>query len=818
MITMLPRGAFSALIGLVFAALCALPVHGQSAAGSPGTAAATSTLRIKAKQLGLGGRARAGEWFGLQVSVSGTTSPRDVLVRMGIPDSDGDTAEFQSQVTLTPGTEQNVWLYGRLPANPPATLTVSVFDLEATAAGARKLVGLAGSTEIPLNPGTSTLSPWMGAIGMVGRATMGLELYTVRQNTYECLPTGHEGTDLISGLQTSDLPDRWMGYGTVSTLVWGTSDATARPGNLSGPQAAALKDWIGRGGHLVVVLPTIATDWFGPTNPLAPLLPAVSVDRTEKADLGPIAALIGGKARDESIKSTPRTASVNFFKHDAVSPSEACLILTDHEGRGIVARRLLGAGMVTLIGLDLASPAVLATGGVQTDVFWNRVLGRRGELKSGEELARLKNERKGFFDQRQVVTMDSFVSQQINKTGAAAIGVVLALVVFGAYWAIAGPLGFFLLKRGGRTHLAWLGYLSVAAVFTGVAWGGATLIKPQKVEVTHLTVLDAVHGQGVQRARMWASLLLPEYGSTAVSIAEDPDRRNLVTAVTPWEPVGTSTSGGFPDARGYAIDSRLPDRADFPSRSTIKPVRVDWAGSVNWKLPIPLGESPSPGVPPRLKVVERKAIDTGATIPGIEGRLKNELRSDLSDVLIIVNRTQQAASASASARLLFRGEAFIVKNWKQGEELDFAEVTKPPKQSGGLRSTEAYFDQISPVASRLGLEGSIREDEVPDRIAAMSFFSCLQPPSWQTMETDPLYRRDNFHGMDLSGYLTQPCVIIIGHMGSRSTKQDSPVPLLIDGKSAPSFGRTVFRWVYPLQESPPRVEAPASEPGAPPQP
>jgi hypothetical protein len=69
------------------------------------------------------------------------------------------------------------------------------------------------------------------------------------------------------------------------------------------------------------------------------------------------------------------------------------------------------------------------------------------------------------------------------------------------------------------------------------------------------------------------------------------------------------------------------------------------------------------------------------------------------------------------------------------------------------------------------------------------------------------------HGLDLSRWLTQPCVIVIGHL----VQEDAgacPVPLTVDGTEIGSRGRTVVRWVYPLPPAPPRFAEPDSEPGA----
>jgi len=816
---------------------------------SPSVVKAALPIRLTVRQAGTGGRIRSGDWFGAQVMLAGATTARELIVQLNIRDADGDTTAYQSRITLTPGAEQSLWLYGRVPITPPASISVLAYDLAENTpdSGAAQTLGkLAGRTEISLQ---TVLAPWIGLTAVLGRSTMGLELYSLRQAVHESLPTGHESTELVPGLQTSDLPDRWFGMASYRTLVWATSDPTVRPSNLSPTQTAALREWITRGGHLVIILPSIATDWFGPSNPIGSLMPQLSVERIERHNLAGIVPLLSGpaalnfapaKAAGEEatpkadadplvplapaapqVSSASRFASVNFLTPDSSVPAgQSTSILADETGRSIAVRRIIGTGMVTVVGLDLSSPGVAAAVSLTPDLFWHRILGRRGELRSGDEISKLASERRGFFDQRMGVLIDGFIPGLINKTGAAALGILLSVVVFALYWLLAGPVGFTILARSGKKHLSWLLFFAMTAAFTVLAWGGASLLKPRRIDAAHFTVIDAIHGQPVMRARLWASALLTRYGNTRISLAEDVEQSQLISTLCPWEPTGSSTSVGFPDTRSYPVDGRSPTTINFPSRSTVKPIRVDWAGTLPWRLPVPLGEPEGPGIAPKLKLVEF-ALGRGGTSSGfgVSGQLKNELPHDLKDVYVIVSRTQQPAGVPRSARLMFRGEAFVVPEWKRGEVLDMAVVTAPPKDSregGASRSNatslEALFSTISPPLPSLGAEIGLRDSEIPARVVALSFFDLLQPPAWQDITTDPVYRRINWHGLDLSGFLTQPCIIIIGTMGSREAPVESPVPLRVEGDVLPTIGRTVFRWVYPLPASPPRMEVPDAPP------
>ncbi|MBC7834429.1 MAG: hypothetical protein H7Y88_04920 [Phycisphaerales bacterium] len=56
------------------------------------------------------------------------------------------------------------------------------------------------------------------------------------------------------------------------------------------------------------------------------------------------------------------------------------------------------------------------------------------------------------------------------------------------------------------------------------------------------------------------------------------------------------------------------------------------------------------------------------------------------------------------------------------------------------------------------------------------------------------------HALDLSRWLTQPCIIIIGQMPGGAP---SPTPIYVDDQAISTKGHTVVRWIYPLPADPP---------------
>ena len=215
----------------------------------------------------------------------------------------------------------------------------------------------------------------------------------------------------------------------------------------------------------------------------------------------------------------------------------------------------------------------------------------------------------------------------INKTGSAGVGVLLGLIVFAVYFLIAGPIGFGLLSKWGARQHAWLVFMGVAAVFTMIAWGGASIIRPRTTDLTHISIVDGVHGQNVVRAHSWFSILLPEYGAATVAVG-DPDAPalgadDLRHTIWPWQAPSPGARTPFPDQRSYTIDARRPESIRVPTRSTVKEFESRWLGPPPWRLPRP---------------VERDLfIDANGAI---NGSIVHELPAALENVTIVLNLRQ----------------------------------------------------------------------------------------------------------------------------------------------------------------------------------
>ncbi len=791
----------------------------------PVAAQGPAEVALSVDRWGPGGAIRRGELTALRLAITDLgTRQRELLVRIESRDSDGDSPFYQAVLAGNPGVEQRVWMYARIPAwargGDPMTFVVheaiedpgAPVEDDPTGRGVRPGRVVA---RVPIAMPGRIADSYESFMGVVGRqASPSLALYGMTASGgaigEEWAPLGHERITQVT-LAPGELPDRWFGFQSFGWLVW----LDGSPADMSPDATVALKEWVSRGGHLVVVLPTAGQSWVTRDGSgLSDLLPRVRITRREGVSLEGYRPLL----TDSATLQLPTSTVVHDFEPvgDA-APGEAIRVLSGPTGDCVVARRLVGAGAVTIIGIDVNHIALRSAGLPQPERFWHRVLGQRGLRPNSTELKRLTDVAGAGIRQRSSVWVDEDTPDLIARRGRATAGVLLGFMIFVTYWLVAGPAGFALMKKFGVHRHAWLGFFGVGVVFTGIAWGGATLLRPREISATHLTLLDHVYGQPVQRARTWMSVLLPEYGRSMVSVNDAAGSRAGVQSrniLLPWE--GRSSEGGFtftfPDSSSYVIESRQPSQMAVPARATIKQFRADWSGGPKWGMPRPLaaeGEAPESA---RLRV-------SRLTGPGVVGRdivvgsLVHDLPVELENVVVlfVTGQRQLITAGGTTGGTFWISDAFayrLTAPWAPGQPLDMERITSEGETRTVLAS-EFIKDLLKNQVSASGYR--LTPEAIWDRLVAQALFPMLEPPEFTSGlvsgQTQELARRGETHGWDLGLWFTQPCVIVLGQMGASTKDAPTPVPLSVDGRAIEPRGRTVVRWVYPLPDRPPTYRA-----------
>ncbi len=787
-----------AALGTLVAVWAALPAQAQTDAGGVG-----GDLELRVARFGPGGVCRQGEWVGVLVEVADRgLEQRDLILRIEGEDPDGDRPVYDRAITSNPGSAQSFWLYTRLgwEFDQGTPITISAWpksgedrDREGALAfepGNRPLARLGATT-------SGVLDKSQGMIGVLGQSTFGLRGYDLsrRGSIGDNHITGHELSRVV-GMDLADIPDRPQGLMQFDVLVWGGA-RSPDPLRLSPEQTRALRGWIEWGGRLVVVLPSVGQEWLARSNPLFDLLPdALPGEQAGGVDLDPYRYLLTKRA-DIVL---PTDASVRFLDPNPdAAPSDATPIIASPDGRAVVVSRTHAGGAVTLVGLDLADPKLSAISLPEADQFWNRVLGRRVDLDETSQVWR-----KAQGSQRTPLSFDTDIPGEIAKSGRAYVGVLLGIVVFALYWVIAGPGGFAALSKLKQKRHAWVAFVAAVGVFTAIAWTGATAIRPRRVEAVQLTFLHQVHGQSLQRARTWASVLLPSYGEGTIGVGSGNDTASSwrVALISPWSPPVTEVfkASSFPDNREYRVDGRRPDSMRVPTRSTVKQVRADWVGEARWSMPVPVAAAGEVGD-------ARLWIDEGGRVHGL---LEHDLPADVQDLVVVVVQRPRIVSGRMGPSAPFLSYSFKWKDpWAPGRRLNLYEDVS---RAGTL--SDAAFDKYAEILLRAGKPiisdfGRADSGSAMTRYYGLELFPMLLAPNFeQSGAGDRLARRSETHGLDLGQWFTRPCVILLGWV-ENPRGAEGPVPLTVNGRPAPvSGGRTLISWVYPLPANPAAPSAP----------
>lgn len=776
-------------------------------------------VKVEVTRLGVGSLAREGSWAAIRVELDdrGLAAQREIVLRVRLTDPDGDEAEYDRVVTSNSGMTQAFWLYARLPllASSVDWIDVLVYEAEESSDPrfgfkAGKLIGRTQAPTARVMPGPRAL------MGVVGPNSFGLTGYGPTGSFESFLPLAHEITYIATGLDVSDLPDRWQGLIAFDVLVWGATRDRNDPGRLSPDKARAIREWVEGGGHLVVVLPSIGQEWFSATgNPLAGLLPKIKPPRRlEGVDLNTYRPLLTSAKADEV--PLPTNAMVRIFEPASdAQPGDAIPILSNADGQCVVIRRLYGGGAVTLIGLDLNQTMLRNLGLPEPGSFWHRVLGRRGQLASAEQIRKeqLAGNITGL-SQRSHIQLDVDIPEQIAMKGTAAFGVGLGVLVFVLFWLAAGPAGYYLLGRRGLRRFSWLAFVATVAVFTGISWVGATVARPHKAMVRHVTLLEGVYGQPTQRARSWQAMLIPYYGDAKVTVKPESDAAAGHELLSVFESSGSVLSlQGFPDNRPYRIEARSPTELDFPARSTVKELEIDWTGPPQWQMPEPITE-PGSLEKPILRLAQDGEFDADDNPLNCDavGQLVHSLPGPLEDVVILVNKGQFTLTEGGKLRgsLFANVSAYeLTDSWVPEVPLDLKTVTTHGSSQGAGRQLAFQYLTGLLRGERISAGQSSRPNPARfgDRLKALALFPMLEPPSMVDAVgvENRLAKRELTHGYDLGIWFTQPSIMVIGQVRLTGDDARSPISVALDGQVVPAEGTTLVMWVYPLEPNPPKL-------------
>ena len=787
----------------------------------PSATVVAESIDLAFRQFGVGNTWRAGETTGMLLDIElDAPSEQQVLVEWELPTPDGDMNRYGRMITLSPGQRRSVWLYAPLPQSLQLDTSMQVRMSRVDDGEEGDVLGTWSFK--PRTTSSLQLLPTTALIGVVGTQRAGLDQLSNPTGDHNLRPlTGNEATAITTMSNVDMLPDRWEGWLPYEAVVWTDAEPNLRPS-----QIQALHDWMRRGGHLAIILPSTGNPWnLGSTDgsPLGELMPRAP----RRDEQGPMRTLLQSLTTRE-ITGQNGTMPIRIFRDlhgdfDALPSAQGWTsVHALEDGRVWAAQRPVDHGQLTLIGLDLstigrnltvqralAGQPMTMRSIPDADLVWNRILGRRADTPDASVLDAMKNaDRLNTLKPTHArVVTDALVAGPIEMQERASSGLLLAFLFFITYWILAVPGSWWWLSRRDRLEWSWAVFSILALVGTVVGWLLVEGLQDRTLRVRHLTVLDHVHQNEGQHARSWMSIYLPGYGDRAVELAEDRTIRNLLQ---PWAP-HQSSQLTFPDSADVTIDlDRRPDRSTLPGRATTTNLYADWYGQVDslrWGGTLRM----DPDDPVRL---ERDA--TGQEI-GLRGSLLSDLPATLEQVRILwvtgdrmpPRRLEIVDESSApwldplyAGRGLNRGHFWGISALEPGGRIDLSSFQPAPSTAmhGNIETTYR-----PPETKRLQDVADYADRDRRKELELLGLYGQLPPPTYhqtgETLTKTGITQRKFGRELDLSPWLGRPCLIVTGFMEN----SELPVPLVVDGADDDhqSSGLTMIRWILPLPQHDP---------------
>ncbi len=785
----------------------------------PLTAHAQDPLDIRLLQYGTGNVFRPGEITGIEVELtSRLATDASVWVQWDHETTDGDVISYGRQLALSPGQPQSTWLYVPLPPDASLETQGLIRVREFKDGRPERDLGVYQFTPIVASP--RLIPRDTGLIGVVGTRTAGLEFYEKSSETVENVSAHSEPTALGMVAVSANLPDSWPGLRPFDTLVWTNAEV-----ELSPAQEAALIEWMERGGHLAIILPQAGNPWSlgaGENGPLGSLMPGSPVIN----ETVPIMSVLRDLTKRSPQIAPAGSMPAYVFRDDDgtfdVAPSlEGWTAAWTLGNVGTVAvQRPVGRGHLSLVGVDLASPSLRAAAvkrGVEDpptiehvpepDVFWNRLLGRRSDTPLSRSMKDLREQERLVRTGPELrIVDDGLIMSETDDIEQVGGGLLTAFFLFIAYWLLAIPVSWAILKSQRRLHLSWFIFFCATVIFSVIAWVIVASSRESAVHARHLTVIDSVHGQDQQRAISWLSLFTPGY--TDHELVIEGDGSDLIL---PWEPSENRLSG-FPDPRQTTVDTTGGlNRLVIPSRSTTTPLQIDWRGPIagtSWGDLLRMD--------PQRPIHVVRDRDGQAT--SLRGSIISKLPGLLEDVQIIFVDQQHAMPRSPES---IDGE---ITSWIEPDDSGRMERTgwhwalsDDLPEGGSLMLDSLKLDDTSTLQRSFKAKYSDHRNQIGSisnpmnagerrrALEALSVYHQLEPPRWirpagKTRDVNhAITSRSIGRELDLSSWFSQPVILVTGFL----PESQVPLPLRINGEDIEkSEGLAMVRWILPLQDPP----------------
>lgn len=504
--------------------------------------------------LGWQGAYVVGSWTKVTIPIE--AEPGDYHIRVTAPDPDGHRVTFSSTERLAPGQKSLRGYFKAGQYDPKVDFDPGI-DVEVASAATGKTVWTWKST----SGGSAPLNPAVKLIVTLGK----LSAFDWEDaTTFRTVP-----------ITADELPDDTRAYESVSMLV-----ISGRPA-LSQAQSAALRDWVARGGRLVISLPldvSAARDVVQPLNDWIPV--TVGAEPVTVSEFGKLEYFAGKNVRIFAGRLSIPSIKITQGEVLAGSRDEALLV-----------RAPYGLGSVSVLAMDVTQPPLSK---------WTELssLGRRlaenlpeAVIGTGASTRNLQLSSTGITD---LATQLHAAQEDFGDRRASpwlAMGLLMVLLL------IIGPVDYLvvhrLLKWPRGTWLTFPAWVILAAVLCtnlAAARNGSSMQLNQLNLVNYDVTTSTCH------QRLWTNVYSPATQRRSVSVksaiaAED----SPTMQQSGWSGVPESSFGGMLRPAGVHMgraDYQLTDNGvidrlpltQWSSKSLVTEVHSSAAGLVDAQL------------------------------------------------------------------------------------------------------------------------------------------------------------------------------------------------------------------------------------------
>lgn len=437
---------------------------------------------------------RPGTWMPVVVSLENAGVDRQVELRVGSREG----AQYGARLDLPNGARKAVTVYTFLAPSSRRLVARLLSDGEELAAQTLTLQTIPATARF-----AALVAPGAPAMRPPARLDGGAPLVT-------------------TALAPADLPDQALGLSAFSSIV--VEDvATA---DLSEAQREALREWVMRGGQLIIGGGTgLQRTLAGLPRELAPAsAPGATRSVPPETLLGP------------QVAGLPPIPLAELVAAATPDRPPYALPLSSLSSAGVAVEQTLGRGLITVLAFPLAHPAV--AGWEQGALLWGELLRTSADIPAG--FAPDHTNVDGFLEGNLAASLTSLPALQFPPLGLLA-GLVLLYIV------LVGPVTYLVLRRLDRQMLGWVVVPLLTVVFGALTYGIGYAQRGGDVLVNQITLVEPVDGAAAARVRSFVGVFSPErraYTLEAAAADGDPPLLRPISVQGPWD-TNPGAAGGL---------------------------------------------------------------------------------------------------------------------------------------------------------------------------------------------------------------------------------------------------------------------------------